>query len=126
MADRDVSVFDDDGNLPLSLGVLQHLLHPVRVVQNVYVFAAIPEVLTGLRGVGSGVLAEDENLVRHSYPPIEYMMRLGCTKSGSLIPWPASFFDTASRINFLMSSSDAPFRRGVLRSVSQCENRQVR
>jgi hypothetical protein len=54
------------------------------------------------------------------------MGRDGLTKSGWLILWPASFFQTAVMMKSAISSSVAPERRSPLRLCSWREKRQVR
>lgn len=67
-SDGDRTPLDDHGNGALPLGVLKHLLHPRGVLGHVDVlegYLPFAVILPGGNGVGSGVLAEDQYLVRH-------------------------------------------------------------
>jgi len=55
-----------------------------------------------------------------------YMARFGWRNPGSLIPWPASFFHTASTTVFAIVASSAPPRIIPRTSVSVWEKRHVR
>lgn len=64
--------FDDDRDVPRSIGQLQHPLHVLRRGLDVHVLDVVTlfrEFLTGRVGIGSGVLAEDDDLFAHRCPP---------------------------------------------------------
>lgn len=68
-ADLDLAAVQDDRHAALAAGELQHLRHAGSVPQHVHVFDPDPLALVGFTsrpGVGSGVLAEDQNLGAHA------------------------------------------------------------
>jgi len=68
VADGDLVAFDDDRDPPASAGEFQHFFEEGCVADDITVehFEAFGGVgLTGRRGVGSGILAEDANHAAH-------------------------------------------------------------
>lgn len=68
IAERHLASLDDRRDLPLSLGVLQHPFQLVLAGQNIDVFEGdllSSIVLTGLRCIGSGVLAKNQDFFLH-------------------------------------------------------------
>jgi len=67
-SDGDLAAVHDHRDRPPALGVVKHLLHPrgvpgdVDVLEGDLPFAVL---LTGGRGIGSGVLAEDQHSLSH-------------------------------------------------------------
>jgi len=74
VADRHLGALHDHRYGPVTLGVLQHLLHSRRVLRDVHVpdgHFAFAVLLTGGSRVGSGVFPENPHRVGHRSPPLE-------------------------------------------------------
>ncbi len=65
--DRHFAAFDDHGHRSSTLAEFQHLIKTPRFRLHIDVANSISlgEVLTGLRCIGSGILPENENVIRH-------------------------------------------------------------
>lgn len=67
-ADRDLTVFDDDGNLPHAIREFEHLLEDSFVflyIDVAHSHVSLGAILTGRHGKGSPVLPIDHNFARH-------------------------------------------------------------
>lgn len=72
VTDCDLPLLYDDRNQPLALSILQHPVHRPLILRDVEVLELDPLdpiVRTGLRGVGSGVFAENQHFFLHLSPP---------------------------------------------------------
>jgi hypothetical protein len=70
VADGHLVVFDDDRHVAASLAIAEHPLEIGRALLDVEILdriTALCEDLTGLRRVGSSVLAEDEHVGHRSH-----------------------------------------------------------
>jgi len=69
-ADRHPAAVDDDGRLPFTAGIGQHLLEPLRIGIDVEINGPVSIGCTSLVAEWSGVGPVNDDLVRHDLPPL--------------------------------------------------------
>lgn len=88
-ADLDLATVHDDRHAALVAGVLEHLRQAGTLPEHVHIIDRNPLALVGFTsrpGVGSGVLAEDQNLVCHAFL-LGAAGAAGCGKTGTDCAW---------------------------------------
>ena len=68
-----LTALNDDRNHAFALSIPQHPVQGLPVISHVVIFERnrlLPVVLTGLRGIGSSVLAENRHFLLHISPRI--------------------------------------------------------
>lgn len=92
-ADRHLPCFDNDGDLPPVVRVFQHTLETRLVLQDIDIVEGdfTPGVVrTGLRGIGSEILSENQNLVRWHISTLLKAARIKLQGSLSLCYFPGT------------------------------------